>query len=812
MHQKINYKGLTRLPSDVSSFDGEMEDVYNLFNVNGELRPYVPPEQIGTLSGVLMFVHKNQGREHFITLDGSELKAYEYNNSFTSIGTVTNIYGEELLKIDSVGNTLIILTNKEVKYALWKDSSYKYLGSKIPFPNITLKVNGQWHEYESINLSRYSSVLDTLFVNRDPSDKMLEHEYLNEFWGYINKNHADTVSDGYLSFPFMARYAVRMYDGSLVNHSMPFFIRVNTKDFNWNIDTHLSDSYILREAINRGKLVASWGASYISNWSDIISSVDIFISSPIYTYNDSSPLFYHAVTAGMQSPLPAGKRILPLMTNAPHVAIPNTGNFYLAQSISIDKLSSSGNLTIDTTDIENISTKERMTDDYLSHDSVIADNSFSYNNKLHLTGIKRTMFPGFKLGGMTTYYDGATATASIDVGSQAFLFYPGRCSSVILSNQVGSSHKEIELPLIPHPTLNGSYYLHHSLDPISNNGQVGSTAIPAKIEFAKQKPYNEADYNKIYVSEINNPFLFPVNSRVTLPVGQIIAVSSNTKAISSGQFGQFPLYAFTDDGIWALEVSSDGKYLARQPVSREVAINANILQMDNYIAFISKRGLNILSGSSTECISEIVREMNNRSSKVSITSFIQGVEAEDLQQVYNTSPIEEYMKDCDLAYEYINGNGRIYMINNKFNYCYVFDILSKSWSKVQGNYRNSISNYPDSYVQSTNGAVFNLASLREFTDTLKVFFMSRPIRQEQALFTLRQLAHNGLFSSLATCIYGSRDGVNYIPVSSGTNRLLRIGGSPYRYYKISIIGDLNSHEVISSIEIMLETRFTNRLR
>ena len=48
--------------------------------------------------------------------------------------------------------------------------------------------------------------------------------------------------------------------------------------------------------------------------------------------------------------------------------------------------------------------------------------------------------------------------------------------------------------------------------------------------------------NKLYVSEMFNPFFFPAKSRVTLPVGEIITVSSNTKAISSGQFGQFPFF------------------------------------------------------------------------------------------------------------------------------------------------------------------------------------------------------------------------------------------------------------------------------
>ena len=118
--------------------------------------------------------------------------------------------------------------------------------------------------------------------------------------------------------------------------------------------------------------------------------------------------------------------------------------------------------------------------------------------------------------------------------------------------------------------------------------------------------------NKLFVSKTQNPLYFPVESRVTFPVGQIIAVASNTQAISAGQFGEFPLFVFTDEGIWALQVNVEGKYLTRQPISREVCINPNITPMDNQIAFITKKGLAILSGTDTEIITDIIADNNTR--------------------------------------------------------------------------------------------------------------------------------------------------------------------------------------------------------
>ena len=50
------------------------------------------------------------------------------------MGTITNIGTSTIKTINAIGNTLIILTNKDILYLLWKDGSYKSLGTQIPFP------------------------------------------------------------------------------------------------------------------------------------------------------------------------------------------------------------------------------------------------------------------------------------------------------------------------------------------------------------------------------------------------------------------------------------------------------------------------------------------------------------------------------------------------------------------------------------------------------------------------------------------------------------------------------------------------------
>ena len=283
------------------------------------------------------------------------------------------------------------------------------------------------------------------------------------------------------------------------------------------------------------------------------------------------------------------------------------------------------------------------------------------------------------------------------------------------------------------------------------------------------------------------------------------------------------MYAFTDDGIWALEINSEGKYMARQPVSRDVVINPNIMQMDKALAFVTGKGLTLLSGVDTETISEIIRENNIRSSKISIAGVISALETaemlsvdigDDLMRAYGSIPFETFSAGADLAYDYITGGGRILVINPLYDYMYVFDLATATWSKVLGSYKRVVNNYPDSYVQDGDGKVYNLAHIPDATSTKTTcMIITRPISYEDYNFVIRSLAHRGIFkSALNVVIYASRNGVDYAPIMHRREKLIRMNGSGFRYYKLLVIADLDPNEALSGIEVDFKLKYPNRMR
>ena len=605
----VKYKGITRLPSDHDSFDGELEDVVNMSITGGELRPVLPPQVIGTLPGEFKFVHKNQGFEHFIFLYGNIIKASNYDGgSITLIGDVANIGVSTLIKVDAVGNTLIILTNQDILYALWEDGAYKSLGSQIPFPLLNFYLTTQ----STISIVKtYDSHVDDLakiktvsgsyipshrgtpvagtssgrssgvyrsstgetspptstgtgniVIGRTVYDResIVSTDFENEIFGVINKQIAEIHESGSLLFPFFIRYAIRLYDGTLTRHSQPFLI-LPTKFIPFLAGVTSYEENRVGFYFTPSKMYFNTSMiEALKPFSDIAKSIDIFISKPVYTYVSDGQINGSVINPISSNP---EKIFSGLIKSKESILeeIESVGNFFLLSSIPINAASvSASSQPIKIEGIDNIVSKEVMTDDYLSHAKIIADHAYIYNHKLHLTGVKQKPFTGFcySLIGDIFYeirdYGKVKASTSHYVGPQPFLFYPS-IKAANITYSVETTHGlpgiiTIPITLSEHKYLNGAFYLDPNLNPVPLDSV--DSGITADTHFQDLQ-------STLFVSAHQNPFVFPASSRITLPVGRILSVASNTEAISQGQFGQFPLYAFTDDGIWALEVNNEGK-------------------------------------------------------------------------------------------------------------------------------------------------------------------------------------------------------------------------------------------------------------
>lgn len=901
MIKEIKYGGMSNVPSDYECADGELAAAVNVVNENGELRSFLHPDPIMTITGTLMFVHKGKGYENFITLAGNAL----YVQTRTSTRTLIVYNVGMVSKIEALGNTLMVISDKPIVYLLYKDQAYKYLGNKPPELSISFGLRGKLVRGNEFTVDINDLTFSHLYGEFDDKNKnRISDQVLGEANKYIKEQSTDK---GLFMFPFFVRYAYRMYDGSLFMHSAPVLMLPSSGlapageivEYLSSGDVSIgSDGSVLIEgkakklkvnilafqcSLDQAATNIERIHSQLQNWNDIITGVDIFISAPIYTYDQNGQVWGIDDFSGQDkmASYPAfgimnyndekeasyfgdGERvyrklniyqtegakqdILRMPTaNAAKIreTIESNSLFYKIKSLTFDELTTVRTpITLKESILSTLLYQEQMTDDYNSHNTLAATTSYVYNARLNIADIKQKLFSGFSGDALVPYLNGEKTkegpeprlwyqydcytfikqdNRDIVVMSAAdetlydyfgyYLYFPNaKAYKMIIHRHQGAfSNEYAEVKLNPHPTLNGAFYFGGFDDLKWTSGRPSVTIT--------DDPTVE-DKNKLYNSESNNPFLFPASGIVTIGTGEIKAMASSTKALSQGQFGQFPLYVFTGEGVWALEINEQGSYSSRQMMARDVCNNPkSVTQLDGAIVFTSDQGIIMMQGSEVMSISKALEGPTFSISK--LQQFQQVVTAAEISSLTEATtaevPLKEFLADCIISYDY--PNSRLLVINSGKNYAYLYNLRNGLWSMVTSSYINSTNNYPDSYLTGNSGEVSNLSAIISADDPryVKGLIVSRPLKLDGAdvLKTISSLIHKGQFekSQVMHVLYASRDNITFQPVaSSRESSIRRLRGTPYKSFIIVAIPTFLKRNALTKTVVDFELKYTNKLR
>ena len=116
--------------------------------------------------------------------------------------------------------------------------------------------------------------------------------------------------------------------------------------------------------------------------------------------------------------------------------------------------------------------------------------------------------------------------------------------------------------------------------------------------------------NILQLTETDNPFVLPSAENYTFGEkgNDILAISSNSGLITDRNFGTYPLYVFTSDGIFTMSVGNgEIAYSNIIQVNTMQVINKNVLNIPLGVMLLSKRGLCIINGEQNTCISDFVK-------------------------------------------------------------------------------------------------------------------------------------------------------------------------------------------------------------
>lgn len=541
--------------------------------------------------------------------------------------------------------------------------------------------------------------------------------------------------------------------------------------------------------------------------------------------------------------------------------IQDSNVFHLVKSISTKDLRNgqTGDLYIRENILDNLDSRQTLPDQGQMRSRVTTDIApFAYNNRLSMAASTWDLPATSAIADFCVqnepedgkgYYiekawvkalvNGQVAYKRLEIGTDSgrytyaenirYFYYP--CYEAthlilqVLHEQATDSkpHKVMEFSMNKHKLQDGAY-LFNNFDSISPTKTYSYAKREEMLEDellknAKAGSPTVTYGNMVRVSNVANPFYFNEVNQVTLPTGTISGLSTTAKALSQGQFGAFPLYCFSDNGIWALEVSDTGTYSAKQPVSRAVCTNPeSITQTEGSVLFVTKRGLMALDGSNVTCVSEILSGHNYTSA---LSKLYEVKKLAGLQDVPNPEThIEEWLQDARLLYD--DKRQMIYAFNDEDVLGYVYSISDQAWGMMVHDLAHPLPCYTDALAvtREDGSGVRRLVNMSDHTmcgAAPKAVLVTRPLTfgSADAYKSIEALTLRGMLDKddAKLVIWASNDLKHWAVVASSQTSWYRgKSGTPYKYYRIGIVLEWEEEDSLNAIGADITTRLTNRIR
>lgn len=344
-------------------------------------------------------------------------------------------------------------------------------------------------------------------------------------------------------------------------------------------------------------------------------------------------------------------------------------------------------------------------------------------------------------------------------------------------------------------------------------------------------PYEERR-NVLKVSLLENPFVFPAKCTYTPSQSGIVGLSSNTVTLSQGQFGQFPLYVFCNDGIWAMSVDASGSvaYLASNQVSRDVCVNPHsICGIGGGVVFAGKQGVMLIAGNSIKKISLAMNGNANSLSGVPADIFSKISSLVSLECMTGSDDFQDYISNACVSF--LPSHNEVLVTDVSRDYSFLYSFVSGMWTRVKLRVTGFVNgNATPSFIVAADGTTRVYAIQDEIAGDNRILLFTRPYiwgtKMPKRIMQLMLHAYAEHPQSvtpnvplLGLYMLCSNDGVHFKLVAgcekrSRTQDVLfpYFPTQSYKYYLFAIVGNVGKESVITGIETDVSVPWKNRLR
>lgn len=312
--------------------------------------------------------------------------------------------------------------------------------------------------------------------------------------------------------------------------------------------------------------------------------------------------------------------------------------------------------------------------------------------------------------------------------------------------------------------------------------------------------YPVSQLNRIQVSENNNPAILPFDRsyRIGSSYNEIIAINSGAIEMSDSKFGEFPLYVFTKEGIFAMQSGKETLYSAIIPINYDVIINPNTLAVNGMVLYFTDKGLHALTNQGAQLLSEPINSSENS--------------------------IPNWMRTSEMIY--LPEWNEIMCTDLESHKAYIFSLDNRVWSTRDIPDGYILNN--DELVSTSESKIYNLRDEVEQMPTngqTAVKIVTRPIklgsmelkRAETMIVRFECDTQQTLKVKVEGSINGETDNASWHTlrdIIAPTNKDIVIRRTPFsvKYLRFTIEGNVTDDIRILAFELEYYERMRHRMR
>lgn len=910
MMDKILFDNFENNLSDIETKDGSLECAYNFHRIKTAIAAAYKHKCITDIPnnmGVPVYIHQVQNNKNIFFLNENNLIVHKFQNN--SVGELILTFtlpdgANNISSIDEIGNTVVFTTdNNDFIRMVFKDGSYIVLDKTPPPINLQIQPVFRFNQYPKV-----IATTGEIVVNSTPGyevDGLLEeYNYLNPPMGFeykketedtihacLNSLIADCTAQHRFCFPVLIRACYRMFDGSDIMMTPPLPVFLNTE--------HFIVPLVGKDGDGKDRVVARSGAYKLyfnfievpEDWKDLISSVDIYISKPIFTYKQDGKYLYATdknlscfdtgLTPDEDSSVVGERRFIRMEPVDVKREILETSTFYRVRRISKDEKRT------------NFETQEEFLNslppDYLAKLDVndrAEDFKLKYYNNLdtlidpslNLENIEQ--LPQLKDSFRSSYFNTAEKVDNINgrvhainlgykrkvserlpIKINTYITHPSSPKTFILKPLlINNAFAQIASPYLVKYIVNGevkktwdstitSY--HEGIDPKADyyTSSEEISAVSAEVAMVKNDEYFISEI-PVIAHDFLNLTIFDYSLSATRKVtteefvaftqqdneecynispdgksltafdamalfartlgntintkSRIISLVSYGMEISPGQFGEYRFYLFTENGIAVAKVGDDGSLLSHEEILPLTLLNEkSYVQTKAGVVFVTEGGLYIING--------------QQHKEIITFDFLKNEVTAKFPEIAHFAPVPDfdwvdYIKNAQLFYDRERDNVFIYKKQTPFLITYNVNtgfFSVNSW-QIDGKLLPEHLNYY--YSQQ------KLFDAKTKGDSIKnQFLLTKPFHLKASGFykTINELMVRGEFKkgNIQLVLYGSNDLLTWKVITSSTdNKITKMRGTPCKYHRLAVIGNLSQNEYIYSMIVDFTMKYNNKIR